>query len=274
MKKFRFNLPATVFSLVALFLCILGTSGAQAQSVLFIGNSYTYGHFGVQTQPMGGVPELFARIAQQDGHSPEVKMVAPGGTTMHQHFDNGAGEITAIQSKKWDYVVLQGHSLDATTSAPHPGEFLEYGQKMAAIIRQNNPATKIVLYETWAYPKAHQVFPAKFANQSEMLDQIAAGYRTLGEVIKATAIAPVGDAFFQAANCPRHYDVYAPKNDHHSNDTGYMLSALVFARSIYGELPVNLNPILTDVSAEDMEWLASIADGNVRAWEHARSPAM
>ncbi len=262
--------PHKLALLVAVLAATFAPCVARAQSILFIGNSFTYADFGVEAKPAGGVPELFARIARQSGHAPETKMIAPGGTTMHQHFDGKAGEIVAIQSRKWDYVVLQGYSLDATTAAPHPGEFLEYGRKLADVIRKNNPATKIVLYETWAYPIGHPGFSGKFTDQAQMLDQIAAGYRTLARDIDATAIAPVGDAFLEAETCPRHYDLYAPKLNYHSNDTGYTLSALVFARTIYGEDALKaVKPVLTDVSPEDMQWLASIADANVRAWQHA-----
>jgi lysophospholipase L1-like esterase len=243
------------------------TPALKEASVLFIGNSFTFASHGKETEPAGGVPELFARIARQDGHTPEVKMVATSGATMRQHFNNEHGEITAIQSKKWDYVVLQGHSLEATTAFSHPGEFLEYSKKIAEVIKQNNPATKIVLYETWAYPKAHAVYPKKLADQAQMLEQIASGYRALAREIGATAIAPVGDAFYEAQNGPRHYDLYAPNNDHHANDTGYTLSALVIARTIYGKLPSKLTPVVTDVLPDDVQQLVSIADATVQAWE-------
>lgn len=265
------NLSRLALVAVTLLASYLAPRVAQAQSVLFIGNSFTFADFGVQARPMGGVPELFARIARQDGHTPQVQMVAPGGTTMHQHFDNGHGEITAIKSKQWDYVVLQGYSSDATHAAPHSGEFLEYGKKIAEVIRQNNSATKIVLYETWAYPKGSQEL-APFTNQAQMLDEIAANYRVLAREIGAVAVAPVGDAFFEAQNCPRHYDLYAPNLNKHSNDTGYLLSALVFVRTFYGQLPATIAPVLTDVSPEDTAWLASIAEANVRAWQHAMEP--
>jgi len=253
--------------IAALFLALSAPHPVHAQSVLFIGNSFTFADFGKLAHPAGGVPELFARIAREDGHTPQVQMVATPNATFRDHFENKHGEITAIDSRQWDYVVLQAHSLEPTAAAEHPGDFLEYGQKLAAVIKQNDAATKIVLYLTWPYPKGSAIFPGKFADQAGQLSQVEAGYKTLAQDISATAIAPVGEAFMTAQNGPGQWDLYAPALNHHANDTGYTLAALVIARTIYGELPANPAPVLDDVSADDMRNLAGIANDEVKGWQ-------
>jgi hypothetical protein len=270
---------ASALLLVVTILCSNKPTNADSKStpppkevsILFIGNSFTFADFGKQAQPMGGVPELFARIAQQGGNAPEVKMIAYPSMTLRQHFENGHNELPTIRSRKWDYVVLQGQSLEATDAARRPGDFVEFGKKFAEVIRQNNPATKVVLYETWAYPKGHPKYADNFGEQSKMLEQISAGYKSLAREIDGAIVAPVGDAFYEAENGAHHYDLYAAKDNHHANDTGYTLSALVLVRSIYGELPAKITPVLTDVSSNDMQQLASIANAKVQAGEQTKA---
>ena len=71
---------------------------APALRVLFIGNSYTY---------YNNLPGM---VAQLSGGRIETRMVARGGSTLQQLWDFGEAPA-AIREGRWDYVVLQEHSL-------------------------------------------------------------------------------------------------------------------------------------------------------------------
>ena len=140
----------TCATVLALLFCL--SLGANAQSVLFIGNSFTFADHGALAQPAGGVPALFQRIAKLNGHAPTIKMVTIGGSTLKQHADNQAGEMDAIKSQRWDYIVLQGYSQEATKAFGKQRDFLKYGLILAQAAVKESPSVKLLLYQTWAYP--------------------------------------------------------------------------------------------------------------------------
>lgn len=109
---------------VLLASLLLNSVPARGQSVLFIGNSFTWGGNGDnQTSPHGGVPGLFKALAARRGHTPDVTMMAPNGRTFYDQFtndDNQGDTLAVIRSKKWDYVILQGGSREATTETGSP----------------------------------------------------------------------------------------------------------------------------------------------------------
>ena len=125
---------------------------ASAQSVLFIGNSFTFADHGVLAKSAGGVPALFARIAQLNGHSPDFQMVTMPESTLKQHADNQAGEMDAIKSRHWDYVVLPGYSLEAAKVSGKQREFLKYGLRLARAAMQSSPGVHVLLLSDMGLP--------------------------------------------------------------------------------------------------------------------------
>ena len=65
--------------------------------VLYLGNSYTY---------YNNLPEIVSQLAKA-GHQCQVeaRMEAPGGKRLKDHWENAATR-EALNSQKWDYVVL------------------------------------------------------------------------------------------------------------------------------------------------------------------------
>src|ERR1041385_4583116 len=73
---------------------------ASCTRVLFIGNSYTF---------VNDLPNTFAKLAKAGGHKVEVGMAAQGGWTLSQHLQSSE-TLSALNSKNWNYVVLQEQS--------------------------------------------------------------------------------------------------------------------------------------------------------------------
>ena len=72
--------------------------------VLFIGNSYTY---------VNDLPALVVALADAaGGRKIETDQQLPGGCTLEGHV-KGKKAIEKIRERKWDVVVLQGHSLES-----------------------------------------------------------------------------------------------------------------------------------------------------------------
>src|SRR5678816_986615 len=80
--------------------CSARRTAAVCTRVLFIGNSYTY---------VNDLPGTFAKLARATGHDVVTGMVAAGGATLGQHA-SATTTKRAIDSLRWDYVVIQEQS--------------------------------------------------------------------------------------------------------------------------------------------------------------------
>src|SRR5439155_14187098 len=117
----RTELPMKQRSFLAVIMVGLLSASAQAQAdelqVLFIGNSFTY---------RNDLPKMVAELAKAGGQRPlHYEQETPGGCTLEKHWIDGKA-LAKIQSRQWDFVVLQDHS-----QAPLQGHdaMFDYGKK-------------------------------------------------------------------------------------------------------------------------------------------------
>lgn len=253
--------------------------------LLFIGNSFTfYNSLNKTVQDMlnvSGVPAV-------------AKRSAPGGWRFRQHFNGETPKDykdkptpETIRSQKWDYVVLQEQSSGAVD---HRAEFLEFGKKLCDMIRENNPETKILLYQTWqrcpgmfegygvnADGETRNAVLASWTKRygepsdatiEALQDGMQGGYAKLAELTGAT-VAPVGQAFFTVGD---KYDLYCDEGDKkpfHPNPLGTYLGGCVFFKTITGKSPVGLYQKLTaagkeyKLTAKEAAYLEEVADKTV-----------
>src|ERR1043166_6791316 len=98
-------LPPSLLTALALLLTAAPTpagGGPKEVRVLFIGNSYTY---------VNDLPKMIAALARAGKQPPLVyERETPGGCTLEKHWKDGKA-ARKIAAGKWDYVVLQEHSL-------------------------------------------------------------------------------------------------------------------------------------------------------------------
>src|SRR3982751_453866 len=103
------------------------SSGATARSILFIGNSFTFGALSpvmnwqaasvtdLNHDGVGGVPALFKRFADESGLSYDVSLETTAGRSLGWHWNNRRELI----DRRWDDVVLQEYS---TLDPDRPGD--------------------------------------------------------------------------------------------------------------------------------------------------------
>ncbi len=239
---------------------LLSTLAVCAQSVLFVGNSFTlvpmeYGAGTVNDlhgKDIGGIPAIFKELAKEGGHEPEVSSELSGGKTLEWHYNNQADKI----DQPWDIVVLQEYSSRPLTttvggaSSSNREAFLDYAQKLIELVRQENPDVKVYLYETWARPNL--VEKGYFDNLADMQTELREGYQMAAEQNDVTGVVPVGDAFMKAVRNGISDDPSTEEKEgsiclwggdhYHQNEYGAYLSALVMYAKIYQadprELPV------------------------------------
>src|SRR3982751_1999846 len=109
------------------FLALLVASAAQAKSILFVGNSFTFGALSpvmtwqastvtdLNGDGVGGVPALFKRFTEESGLRFDVSLETAAGRSLDWHWN----ERRALLDRSWDDVVLQEYS---TLDPDRPGD--------------------------------------------------------------------------------------------------------------------------------------------------------
>ena len=243
---------------------LLVAAPASAKSILFVGNSFTFGaNSPVMTwnaksvtdlngDGVGGVPALFKRFADESGLHFEVSLETAAGRSLDWHWHNRR----TLLDRPWDYVVLQEYSTLDPDRPGDPTKLLSASKQFATMFRGRNSNVKIGLVATWSRPD--QTFPSEGHWAGKPIERMALDIRRADDRALRTSgkiqwVIPVGQSF----NCAiaagiadsNPYDGVAPgkidlwANDHyHASTAGYYLEALtVFAR-VTGRDPRKLGP--------------------------------
>ena len=217
-----------VHKFVLLFSLLAGLQTSKAQdtlSVLFIGNSFTF---------MNDMPLTFKEIAKSKGKTVHVERVTEGGKSLDWHSQQ---EITykTIQSRKWDYVILQ--ELSNTPAQPDSKTeviSLPFFRKLADTVRANAECTQIMLYMTWGYKNGNSQW-SEINTYETMQARITNTYLRYVDLLSAQ-VSPVGQVWSQIRKSYPALELYDPDNFHPS-PLGSYLSACTFYASIFGDSP-------------------------------------
>lgn len=201
------------------------------ESVLFIGNSFTY---------YNKLPSMLEAIAEANGEKLITAAAVKGGASLYEH-SSRQETLEILKSRKWDVVVLQGQSIEPIFEME---KMIKGAETMALVCGDARP----MVFMTWAY-KSEKCFLNKskpalgngFTAQQlsamypKMQDSLEDGYRKVAEDINAN-IAPVGLAWKAARKKHPEWELFV-KDEYHPSPLGTYLSALVFYRILYGTLP-------------------------------------
>ena len=237
----------------------LAVSGLQmtvahaAESILFVGNSFTYGYLSdVQTfRPgtvtdlrgtgIGGVPALFKAFTQEAGLDFDVYLETEPGSNLDYHYNNQL----ALIDKPWDYVAMHGQS-NLDFAAPNdPTKISTYTGLLGNVFQAQNPDVNISLTATWSRADLTYVtaspwlgmpitamgidvehgYEVAAANNPTVVDHI----NPVGLVWNATFAAGVADTNPYDGIDPGKVNLWA-SDSYHASSYGYYLHALtVFA---------------------------------------------
>jgi hypothetical protein len=252
------NFGSTFAASAALLLATAGT--AEAERILFIGNSFTYGAGSavrfyrsdtvadLNDEGVGGVPALFESFTQQAGLDYDVSLETRGGTGLDFHL----AEKRAAIARNWDAVVAHGYSTLDAEKPRDPAKLVATAKELADVLRAENPKVDLYLMATWS--RADQVYPAEGAWAGAAIEAMAKDIRAAYDRAAAAAgatVIPVGDAWNRAMRAgvadPNPYDgIDAGKVDlwtydhYHASTYGYYLEALVIFGQITGRDPRSL----------------------------------
>jgi hypothetical protein len=249
--------------LMVVSLIVFGTANAQsAKSVLFIGNSFTFGdraavHFyrantvtDLNHEGIGGVPALFKTFTSEAGLAYDVSLETHPGVGLDWHL---AQKRDVLSQRAWDVVVMHGYSTLDSAKPGDPATLVASATAMADLLRQKNPAVEIHLMATWS--RADQTYPSTGHWHGQPIDAMArdvrAGYDKAAEAAHIPSVIPVGGAWLRAFQTgvadPNPYDgIDADKVDlwtydhYHGSTYGYYLNALVIFGDLTGRDPRSL----------------------------------
>ena len=265
--------PHCCFALPIAAVLALSPLPAMASSILFVGNSFTYGEpaggapIVEYYQPstvtdlngtgIGGVPALFKGFTVEAGLSYQVSLETVPGVGLDYHYANKLSLI----DKPWDNVVLQSYS---TLDAAHPGNpalLIASSGLLARALAAQNPNVQIQLDATWS--RADQTYLPTGHWYGQSIDQMAkdvyAGY-VLADQSSAdvNGVLPVGLAFNEAIDrgfadpnpydgiSPTQFNLWAP-DSYHASPYGYYLEALVEFGGITGLDPRTLDAVASGI---------------------------
>jgi hypothetical protein len=255
----------SALALAVMTVLALSTTPARAQggSILFIGNSFTFGwgspvrYYRADTvtdlngEGIGGMPALFKSFTVQSGLDYDVHLETHPGIGIDWHLDN---KLDAIGRRPWNIVVMHGFSTLDPKKPGDPTVLISTAKKMAEFLAVRNAAVDVRVMATWA--RADQTYDSKGAWYGKPIEAMAKDVR--GGYDKAAAstslikgVVPVGQAWTRAiesgvADANPYDGVDAGKvnlwsyDNYHASTYGYYLEALVVFGSITGRDPRSL----------------------------------
>jgi hypothetical protein len=250
--------------MLAAALVVLSAAPASLphRSILFVGNSFTYGanspvmtyHAGRVTdlnrEGMGGVPALFEAFSDQLHLGWRVSLEAAAGQTLKWHWQNRR----RLLDRRWDAVVLQDYSTLDPDRPGDPADLITYSGRFAALFRRRSPRIAMSLTATWTRPDL--TYPSGEHWSGQPVARMALDVRHAYDRARAAhpsigRINPVGEAFSCAIARgiadrnpydgiePDKIDLWA--DDHyHASTAGYYLEALVVFANVTGIDPRRL----------------------------------
>jgi len=248
--------------------------------VLFIGNSYTSYHGGLNA----ALSSFAAKHPCGDGFAMTTAKYAPGGKKLHQHHVDAMTEGSTLHGLLndplgWDIVVLQDQSQVPGFPkewSPDKAQTLELIDDWVMLIE--GVGAQVAFFMTWGR-RDGDPNNAIFATFSEMQELLTAGYQEYAELAQLTAqmpvlVAPVGLGwqviFDNALSTPvsdeevtaRFNSLYAGDGSHPSVRGTYLAAAVFFefltgsAASLGQWLPESIAP-------DEKPWLDEAASAAI-----------
>lgn len=265
--------------ILAVAMFAIGSQAAFARTILFVGNSFTFGDRSpvmrfhpervndLNKDGFGGVPALFKTFTTEAGLDYDVSLETSPGKSLEWHYTEERNQLQG----KWDVVTLQGYS---TLDQKHPGdptEQIKGAHELATMFVLANPAAKVYLVSTWS--RADQTYSPQGHWYGKSIFQMADDLATANaEAVKGfpdlAGVIPVGMAWNRAmkesvADANPYDGVDFGKvnlwtwDAYHASAEGYYLEALVIFGEVTGVDPSSLGA--KETAANDLGMSPAVA---------------
>lgn len=219
-----------IILLLFIYLQLCTLLAQVKKDVLFIGNSYT---------EVNNLPQLTSLIANSKGDTLIYDSNTPGGYTFQLHSTNPA-TIGKINSKDWDYVVLQEQS--QLPSFPPEQVLLlvyPYADSLNRLIKTNDTCTITSFFMTWGRKNGDSeycpVYPP-VCTFDGMQSRLRQSYLEMGQIFDAN-VTPVGIVWKKTRDFHPEIELYESDGSHPSLAGSY-LAACTFYASLFHKSPV------------------------------------
>jgi hypothetical protein len=262
--------------LVLVLVLLLAATPASAKTILFVGNSFTFGansaaHYykpdivtdlngpGPDGKTVGGVPAFFKAMTREAGLDYTVSLETVGGKGLDFHY----AEKRSVLDKPWDVVVMHGYS---TLDQAHPGDpalLVSSAKQIIDMFRAKNAKVETWLDATWS--RADLTYPQNAPWHGKPIQQmgidVAGGYALAAKAAHVTGVVPLGLAWNRAidtgiAGSDPYAGIPAGKinlwtwDNYHASAYGYYLEALMVFGKVTGRDPLSLGD--AETVADDM----------------------
>lgn len=255
-------LAAAVLSVV-----LLAGADARAESILFVGNSFTFAAYSpvwkyraasvtdLNGDGVGGVPALFKLFTEEAGLHYDVSLETSPGKDLQWHIKNRAPAL----DRAWDHVILQSYSTLDATAPGDPAALVATSAILANLLHEKNPAVDIWLASTWSRADLTYLPTGHWYGKpiSAMERDVRAGYDlAAGHSPFIRGVIPVGGAWNRAIEtgfaAPNPYEGIAfgkvdlwAFDHYHGSTFGYYIEALAIFGRVTGRDPRSLGSLET-----------------------------
>lgn len=220
--------------------------GQDSLSVLFIGNSYTY---------VNDLPGTLNSLTLSKGDKITFNSQTAGGATF-QVQTNTPAVFTKIDSKQWDYVVLQAQSQEPSfpTSQVNTGT-IPYAIQLADSIYANKFCSQIMMYMTWGRQNGDPQWDS-ISTFNKMNGRLRDAYIRIMDSVQGS-MSPVGSAWRYVRDNYPTINLYSSDGSHPSAEGTY-LAACTFYASLFRKSPVGAS-FVSSIGATNAGILQNVA---------------
>jgi hypothetical protein len=188
------------------------------------------------------MPDLLYQLSLANHDSIAYDSNTPGGYTFQNHTQD-VTSIAKINSRQWNYVILQGQSQEPSLDTPYVvANVLPYAAQLDNMIQANDSCTQTIYFMTWGRKNgdaSNCVAYPPVCTFLGMQQQLKNRYLQMG-IDNHAIVAPVGEAWKNVIATNPTFDLYISDESHPSLYGSY-LTACVFYATIYRRSPLGLN---------------------------------
>jgi hypothetical protein len=236
----------SVWMLLTSFTCLNLPGTQRCTNVLFIGNSYT---------AFNNLPAIFVALSRAGGHKVASQSLSEGGWTLAEHA-SAAETLSALNSRPWDYVILQEQS-EIPAEAASREELMDPAARTLVNEIESTGSTP-VFFLTWAHRDGLPA--AGLEDYQAMQIALDQGYLEIARELQVE-VAPVGAAWGSALETDPALTLWQADGSH-PTPSGTYLAACVFYAVLFQESPLGLPP-LAGISRSTARELQAAAENAV-----------
>tara|TARA_B100000902_G_scaffold182310_1_gene175103 strand:- start:14 stop:769 length:756 start_codon:yes stop_codon:yes gene_type:complete len=241
-KNMKFILTLLLSSL------LLSVSTGKDKKILFLGNSYT-------AQSANFIKEVFKR----EGGSYELRFGTPGGKDLHFHLTNPTSQ-KALQSAKWDFVVIQEQSQKPGLGGQYTQGFHTAAKGLCEAIEKQG--SKPCFFMTWGRRDGDKRNTHVYPDFITMHGKISGAYEKAAKD-NDVLLSPVGQAFavVKGQDKALFEKLYKSDGSHPSSQGGYLAACVLWGT-------------LTGKDPSSIRWNGSLNSRQTKVLREAASQAL